>query len=108
MQTSTLSNFVFDKNHLLLISLNIKMAIIVQHQQRSAHKVAKKVKVALKNLKKEILDDISQKIHDAKVKNDDKLPHKFCSLYHSINETFASVDPLKRHQLTLLEIIKEP
>ena len=52
------------------------MAIIAQHQKRSAQKAAKKVKAVLKKLKKQTLDDIS-KIHDAKVRNDDKLPRNF-------------------------------
>ena len=53
------------------------MVIIAQHQQMSPQNSVKKVKAALKQLKKQTLDDRSQKMYDAKVKNDDKLPHNF-------------------------------
>ena len=45
--------------------------------KRGASKVAKKIKTNFKSLKRQTLDEIAQKMHDAKLKNDDKLPHNF-------------------------------
>ena len=39
--------------------------------------MAKKIKTKFKSLKRQTLDEIAQKMHDAKLKNDDKLPHNF-------------------------------
>ena len=47
------------------------------HVKKGASKAVKKIKSTFKNFKGWKLDEIAQKIHDAKLKNDNKLPNHF-------------------------------
>ena len=67
-------------NHFLITILgdHYRYRIMISKKSnKSTTKAAKSIKAAFKSAKRQALDDIAQKMHDAKAENGGKLPHNY-------------------------------
>ena len=77
---------------------------------RGASKAAKKIKTKFKSFKRQTLDEIAQKMHDAKLKNDKKLPHNFIpSILKEMNSScpWLNRNSINYHYLTWLKMHRD-